>query len=451
MGSTLSLLDSVSVPHLGHIHDRAAELLQRTGMRMDHPDARNLLRDNGCTLAEGNVVRFPRKLIDKALASLPESYRMGTREGSVLMAPDALHFRCQSGCINVMDHRTGECRSGTLEDVVAVTRVMERTENLTVTCSLLYPWDVPLDRRDIATVEVMLEHSGKHIYVQPYTGASARVIIDLTEKSGGSKQRPRATFITAPTTPLICAENELEIMMAAARSGIPIMAASTPLCGATSPVTLAGQIILHHAENLAVFTYIQLLEPGAPVTYGIRPGILDMRTANSTWGNVEWGMSSYVLAHLARHLGFMTDVVGFTTDSKVSDFQCGSEKTLNAALLAQAPCNMVAGVGFIETILTASPAQILLDDEVAGIFRRIRRGINWDDDRMALDLIDRVGPGGNYLTEEHTVRYFREELYEPLLFDRNMRDAWKSASGKDAEQRAREMVSSLLGKAESRA
>jgi len=95
MGSTLSLLDSVSVRHLEHIHDHAAELLQRTGMRMDHPDARNLLRDNGCTLAEGNVVRFPRKVIDRALASLPGSYRMGTRDGSVAMEPDALHFRCQ--------------------------------------------------------------------------------------------------------------------------------------------------------------------------------------------------------------------------------------------------------------------------------------------------------------------------------------------------------------------
>ncbi|HUV08194.1 MAG TPA: trimethylamine methyltransferase family protein [Spirochaetia bacterium] len=439
-----SLMESVSVENLRVIHESSLRVLSEFGLRIEHEAARKVLSNNGCPIGEGGVARFPAAVVEKAVSRAPRSYVMGARGKALEMSCDSTHFRCQSGCINVVDHRTGVFRPGTMSDAVELTRIMEEAEHLSVVSSLLFPWDAPLEDRDVATVEVMLEHSTKHIYVQPYTGPSAERIGRLAAEAGGKAGRPFVTFITAPTSPLLCASNELQIMEVACRYGIPVMVGSTPMCGATSPVTLAGQIVLAHAENLALFTLLQLMKPGLPVTYGIRPAVMDMRTGNSTWGDVEWGMATFVLAHLANHFGFITDVVGFPTDSKLSDFQAGAEKGFNAGLISLAPCNMVAGGGFIENILTASAAQVLLDNELAGIYKRVRQGIDWDEEHRAVDLIGRIGPGGNYLTDDHTLKFFRSEIYEPGIFDRNVRENWILKGSRDAAQSAAEQADLIL-------
>jgi trimethylamine--corrinoid protein Co-methyltransferase len=343
----------------------------------------------------------------------------------------------------MIDSGTGQCRQGTLEDVKELTKVMEKAEHLSVVTSLLYPWDVPIEERDIATVETMLAYSTKHIYVQPYTGPSAERIAHIVQKAGSTRQSPYVSFIVSSTSPLVLSPNEIECLRVASRHGIPVMIGGTPICGATSPVTIASQVILAHAETLALYAILHFLNPESPATYGIRPATLDMRTGNMTWGDVEWGMASFVLAHLAHSMGFLTDVVGFPTDSKLPDFQAGAEKGFVGGILSLAPCNMIAGCGFIETILTASASQIVLDNELAGMFARAARGVEWDDAHRALDLMRRIGPGGNFLAEDHTVQFYREEFYQPAIFDRMMRHSWVQNGSEDIVRKALEEAKSM--------
>lgn len=424
--------------HLDRIHAKALEVLERFGMRMEDDACRQLLIDHGCQSGDDRIVHFPPAVIERAVADSPSAYVMGSAGGAVEMSVDSMHFRCQSGCINVLDHATGQVRPAVLDDVVTVTKVIDAAEHLSVVASLLYPQDVPPDDRDVATVDVMLEHSRKHIYVQAYHGDSARRIAERVQQAGSTAEAPYLTFITGSTSPLTCVAEESQIQRVAVEHGLPVMAGGTPTCGATCPVTLAGQMVLQHAENLAMLAHVQSLKPGHPSSYGIRPALLDMRTANHTWGHVEWGMVTYVLAHLARRLGLISDVVGLPTDSKLCDFQAGAEKSFTAALTALSPGNMIAGAGFVETILTASGEQVLIDNELAGMAKRLRRGIDWDDRRAAVDLIGEVGPGGDYLTEDHTLEFFRDEFYDPTIFDRHMRHTWATSGAHDTPSAARQ-------------
>jgi trimethylamine--corrinoid protein Co-methyltransferase len=202
--------------------------------------------------------------------------------------------------------------------------------------------------------------------------------------------------------------------------------------------------VLHHAENLAGLVLAQVYEPGAPISYAIRPSGMDMRTANSVWGGAEWGVATAVLLQLARRFGFITDAVGLPTDSKTLDEQAGLEKGFNAAFAAVFGANIVAGAGFIETIMTGSLEQLVIDDDIAGMMLRARRGIEIDDDRLASQLIQDVGSGGNYLTDPHTLRYMRSEVFIPAVLNRQNRHAWAKAGEQNTVQSARQRAKDLL-------
>ena len=214
------------------------------------------------------------------------------------------------------------------------------------------------------------------------------------------------------------------------------MCGSTPMGGATSPVDLAGEIVLQHAENLAGLIVIQIARPGTPATYAIRPSVMDMRSGASVWGAVEWSMMSSVLLPLARKRGFLTDVVRLTTDSKRPDSQAGAEKGVGASFAGIYGANIVAGTGFLETIMTGDFAQLAIDNDLAQSIKRIRKSIDLSDLSRAVESIVRVGPGGNYLAENQTIEHMRD-IVVPELFDRENRANWAANGSRETAESAR--------------
>jgi trimethylamine--corrinoid protein Co-methyltransferase len=436
---------------LDRFHLLALEVLHKTGIYAPEAETLAAMQEAGFEVSHDEQrVRYPPELVEEHLAHVPNHFPIAGRdpEDDLELGMDSLLVRPQSGCPNVLDVDTGACRPASMDDVLAMARLNDALPHIHLAGALLYPQDVPAQDRDVAILAAMFKTTRKHVYIQPYGLDGAARMAQMAEViRGGAKEaasRPPVTLITGPTSPLTIAPNELAIVRLAAQKRVPLMFGSTPMCGATGPMTLAGQIVLHHAENLAGLVLAQVYEPGAPVSYAIRPSSMDLRTANSVWGAVEWGMATAAMLQLARRCGLITDAVGLSTDSKALDEQAGLEKGFNAAFSALFGANIVAGAGFIETIMTGSLQQLVIDDDVAGMMLRARRGIEVDDDRLASQLIQHVGPGGNYLTDPHTLRYMRTETFIPAVLNRQNRHNWTDAGERDIVQVARRRAVDLI-------
>jgi len=436
---------------LDRFHLLALETLEKTGVQASEPETLAAMDEAGLDVAyDERRIRYPPALVEQYLSCIPNRYLIAGRDpkDDLELSMGSLFVRPQSGCPNVLDLENGVCRPALMSDIEAMARLNDMLPNIHLAGALLYPNDVPSEDRDVAVLACLLKLSRKHIYVQAYEPGGAARMIEIAEVlRGGSREaatRPPFTLITGPNSPLMITPSELGIIRLAAKERMPLMHGSTPTSGLTAPVTLAGQIVLHHAENLAGLVISQVFQPGTPISYAIRPATMDMRDANSVWGMVEWGMVTAALLQLARHHNLVTDVVGLPTDSKALDEQAGLEKGINAIFATLYGGNIVAGAGFIETIMTGSLEQLVIDDDLAGIMLRARRGIEVDDDRLASRLIQGIGPGGDYLTDPHTLRHMRSEIFIPAVLNRQNRHNWTRAGAQDLIQSARQRAKDLI-------
>ena len=436
---------------LSRLHGLSLRILETTGMRLPDQAVLAAMADAGFGVSfEQQQVRFPAHLVESYLARIPSRMVLGGRTPAddLELNLDSLFARPQSGCVNVLDLSSGACRPAVLADVEAMARLNDALPSITLAASLVYPNDVPETSRDTVALATLLNNTSKPIFTQPYdAGGATRMAEMINAHRGGSAEavrRPPVVFILAPTSPLEIAPNELAIMRIAAARGIPSFCGSTPMCGATGPMTLAGQVLLMHAENLACLVVMQVLRPGAPVIYGIRPALMDMRTTTALWGGAEFGMVSAINLQLARRIGLITDTEGTPTDSKALDEQAGIEKGFNAAFAALYGANIATGAGYIDMIMTASFEQLVIDNDIAGMMLRARRGIEFDEDRLAMEVIQRVGSAGNYLTDPHTLRHLRSETFRPAVFDRQNRTMWESSGAREIVEVARETARKLI-------
>jgi len=445
----LSLIQSHS--ELQQFDELALRILEMTGIEAREEPLLAEMADAGFDVDRSDSrIRFAPELVDSFLVEVPRSFTLGGREheDDLLLDGSSFYVRPQSGCPNVVDIETGAHRPAVLEDVKKLAVLGDALPHIHLAASLLYPSDVPGRSRDLAALAAIFENTRKHVYIQPYDPIGMERMVEMALCLRGSREavreRPPFTAIMGLTSPLVFAPNEIGAMRVAARNAIPLMCGSTPMNGATGPVTLAGEIVLHHAENIAGLVIAQVMRRGSPVTYAIRPSTMDMRTGASVWGSVEWGMMTAVLLQLAAYRGLIGDAVGLSTDSKTADIQSGAEKGLNAVFSALFGAAVVAGAGFLDTIMTGSFEQLVVDNDLSGAMQRIRSGITVDDDHLAVEPIQRIGPGGNYLTEPHTLKYMKDEVFMPSVFSRDLRHRWVEKGSRTGAEAARERVLELL-------
>jgi trimethylamine--corrinoid protein Co-methyltransferase len=220
---------------------------------------------------------------------------------------------------------------------------------------------------------------------------------------------------------------------------------SAPMAGSTSPVTLAGSLVQLNAEQLSGIVLTQLVRPGTPVLAGYIPGVADMRSGGYLGGAVEFGMMQAAAAQLAHFYRVPIYCSGGMTDAKLPDAQAGYEKMATFLLAAMGGCNYIHhAFGMVTNMSAASLEQAVIDDEIVGMAMRVLRGIEVTEGSMAVEAIHRVGPGGHYLMDDHTVRFMRSELFPPPLADRQNRAMWEEAGKQDTRARAMARVEKLL-------
>ena len=252
-------------------------------------------------------------------------------------------------------------------------------------------------------------------------------------------------MVTCGISPLKLDEYYGNLTVTIARQGIPVVVPAEPLCGATAPITLAGNLVVQNVDSLVGVMLTQLVNPGTPVLYGCISSITDLRDMKYLSGAVEMGLMNAASAQMARFYKLPLYSTAGMSDAKVNDGQAGYETALTGLMVALAGGNFIHdAAGFLEFCLTASYDKLVIDNEIIGMIMRAVEGIRVDEEALAFDLMKKVGPGGHFVSARHTRKHMRFEQYQPLLSDRDNRDQWTRSGSKTTAARATEQVREIL-------
>ena len=440
---------------LDAIHSASLEVLEKTGVRIHHGESiLKMLKDNGCNVDfEKGVVRFPSYVVEEAVKKIPKIYVMYGRNPKYDCKVDGRHvyFTTDTETPNTVDLQTGEWRPSTMDDLEKLTRVADALDSIASGGHLTTSLDKPNNVRCLYDYAAALNNTEKpcgwSVYPPELAMKLADYQLEITTAVAGNekklKDRPliRGGFCTE--SPLKFEGRYVEIALKLAKLGFPCGVASMPLGGATAPVTLAGSLVITNAEVLSGVCTVQLASPGTNMGVSYIMGNLNMKTG--LWGQgPEEGLLCAGAAELARHYGFRTTVLGFNTACKMSGAQASYEKTLSTLLPVLAGADEVYGAGSFEGGMAASFEELVMDDEICKAVLKAVQGIEVNDETLAIDVIDKVGPGGHFLAEKHTLNHFKDVLFFSEVADRQSYDGWKKAGGKSMVKRAREKAEEIL-------
>ena len=440
---------------LGRIHDASLVVLERTGLLVENDQARALYRQGGARV-EGVRVFITPAMVETALTSVPSTVLLAGRELSqdVVLEGKRVYAGTGGSPTMVLDPGADRVRPGTLGDLADLARLADALDYCDFITIPLHPTDVPPEDAPVNRFYTCLANSTKHVMsnVQGSTGslAGAGQVIELGSMIAGGmealRMRPMVSAVTSwMVSPLHLDTGVTDILIEWCKHGLPVALSSAPMAGSTSPVTLAGTLVQLNAEQLSGIVLTQLVRPGTPVLAGYIPGVVDMRSGGYLGGAVEFGMMQAAAAQLAHRYEVPIYGSGGMTDSKIPDVQAGYEKMATLILAAMGGCNYIHhAIAMLTNMNAASLEQAVLDDEMVGMAMRVLRGVDVTDDSLAIEAIDRVGPGGHFLMDGHTLQFMRSELFHPLLADRQNRPAWEAADKNDSRARAIARVRTLL-------
>ncbi|HTO99867.1 MAG TPA: trimethylamine methyltransferase family protein [Anaerolineales bacterium] len=432
---------------LERIHAASLEILERTGMRMHEPRVLDLLQKHGASVDDGNRVRIPRALVEWALSVAPKSTTLYKRNGDAGMVLEGhnMYFGTGSDCPNVIDFRTGERRPGTLQDIVEATRICDSLPNIDFLMSFCIANDLDPLTYDRHQMRAMLMNSSKPILFVTLDFDGCVDAIRMAEAVAGGaealKSRPLCACYINVSNALQHNREALQKLYFLAEKGLPATYTPVVLRGATGPVTAAGAIALANAGELAGLVVAQLVREGTPVilTGGVND-MLEMRTAIDCYSDPT---NRVMLVELAHRYGL--PIFGLTgcSDSKLPDQQAAAEAALSILLESLAGAQMAHDVGYLDSGMTNSVEQVVICDEIIGYTKHFMSDLEVSDETLALDLIDQIGPDGDFMGSQHTRKHFREDWY-PQLFERRNYDGWLKAGGKTLRERAQEKALSIL-------
>jgi len=332
-----------------------------------------------------------------------------------------------------------------LEDL---TRLQDKLENPHMMHCTVIPSDVPIVGSSLIRYALTTRNTWKHVFADSEGKQGFLDLLKLTRIVTGEEDLRKKHFFTTCScivSPLKQNRDSVEVIMEAARWSVPNILDEMPTPGGTAPVTLAGLLVEQNANILCSLVIAQLVNPGAPCIYGAPSCGMDMRTGNVSGAAPEAGLIAVASAQIAHHYG-LPCMTGVGLDSKIPDQQAGYERASNFLMNALGGTNLyVDSTGALEQERLCSYEQVVIDNEILQMVYRILRGIEVTDETLALDIIRNVGPlGAHFLSQEHTRKHMRTELWIPDLTDRNTWEGWERMGGKDIRERAKEKAERIL-------
>ena len=430
----------------------AFQLLLNPGVKVQSPQARQLLKDVGATVdEEKEIALIPEEVVHRALATVPHEFWLYSRSGEAVVqyGGDAVHFDPGSCGVHILDPETLEHRSSTSSDLIRLVQVTEMLPEIDTQSTAVVCNEIPKEIGDLFRLFLVLWYSNKPIVTGAFSTRTTQIMFDLLAvfRNGreGLKEKPLAVFDVCPTPPLIWSDFGSQNLIDLARAGVPAQIVSMPLAGAAAPVTLLGSVVQHAAECLSGITLHQAAQPGAPIVWGGAPAIFDMRQGTTPMGAIETAMLDAAYAQVGKSLGLPTHGYLGASDAKLVDAQAGIESSLTAMVGALAGMNMISGVGMLDFLACQSVEKLVVDAESIAMVKRLLQGIEVQTDPLATHFYDDFHFKSDFLKQRLTRQLFpKEQVLPSMVIDRGSIRVWEEQGKTDAFQRARRRVKELL-------
>jgi len=431
------------------LHAAALEVLERVGVEI-HSDAALAVARRAGARVDGSRVKFPPALVERCIRSAPSRVVLCDRDGtrSLMLEAGRFYFGAGPTTIYTIDPLTGERRIPGLADTRRASRVMDALPNIDFQMDFGSVGDVDARFMDVHAFEAMLTNSTKPIVHWAYTTRNCRAMIDMAAAVVGGLEALRAhpcfAIYSEPVSPLMHEFDALDVAMLMAEQGLPAIYTPAPLGGATAPATLAGVIVISLCESLSGLVLHQTVREGAPFVMGGVITILDMAATQITYGSPESMLMAAGLSEMAHYYQIPMFSTAGCSDSKVCDGQHAAEVAQNLLLAALSGGNLIHDVGFMESGNCTSLQALVIADEIIGQVKRIAKGIEVNEETLAIDVIAAVGPGGDYLRQRHTKSHYRKEWFFPTLLNRGRYQEWASSGKPDLAARAQEKLLRII-------
>jgi len=428
------------------IHLSTLEVLERTGIKVESGEALQIFEDAGAKVKRGNgygLVKLPGYLVEQVIRWAPNTHVFCGRQAQddFVISGRRVGFTAGFGeHVKIVDLETRQVRNTVKNDLAEITRIQDALDVISVVERAACSGDQPSISQPLHNFEAMVTNTSKHCFLSFGNRESGSRIIEMAHEVVGGKEdfdeRPFVTPLVSATSPLTLGQNCCDMTVTAARAGLSLGIFVMSLSGATSPATLAGVIVQHNAETLAAIALAQFTRRGTPCIYCGCSTIMDMRLGTSPVGVPELALLSITSAKLAQYYKIPSWVGACASDSKVPDVQQAYDFSLTAIPAALAGANLIFGIGAIESALTFDFAAMITGAEQAQRIQRLIQGIAIDDEHLSVDLIHEVGPGGNFLSHDHTYKHMYQ-FSKSSLFDRRNRTDWLDhTNGQDLTERA---------------
>ncbi|MFO7713712.1 trimethylamine methyltransferase family protein [Desulfosarcina sp.] len=438
-------LQVVNDAQIAQIHMATLDVLERTGIKITHPKALEILAGGGARV-NGDRVKIPGWLVEDAIRKAPSRIVLAKRTGerTIFLERDKSYFGPSLDCVDYLDPKTHQRTRFVSDNVKATAALCDALPNFQWCMTIGMADDVPADIADRVIARKVFENCKKPLVFCCKDTNSVKDTYDMALLLCGGKEKfdeaPTIVHYSEPISPLVYFDPAIDKIMYCAEKRIPLINFPAPQCCGSSPATFAGALVQASAESLSGLVVHQLVAPGAPFIYGAFTTIMDMRSTVFSYGAVEMSLMTAAMAQMAQNYKLPFFGTAGATDAKFCDAQAGAEAALQILSAATAGSGLVHDCSsWMDHGSLASPEFMVLVHDIVDSVNHYMQGIPVTEETLALGVIHRVGPGGHYLQDPHTLKNFKKIKYSEI-FERMVYDQWRSAGARTFEQRLQEVT-----------
>jgi len=436
----------LSQSELDAIHNASLKILERTGIKVMSTQALDVLKKAGAKVdCASNHASIPRNLVQEALGMVPKTITYAARnpKHDFTLNKQEPHFCADGSAPFIIDSETGERRYSTSDDIARCATIADYLDHVHVVWRMATAMDVPQSMQNIVGMYTCLSNTEKHFEGGISSGKEAQYAIEIAAAIVGGKEelrkRPIISAIECPFSPLTYDKGVMEASIELAKAGVPVVIYTMPRVGATGPATLPGTMVMNNAEFLGGLVIQEFASPGAPVVYAIDVSTMDFKTGSSC-GSPERNLMDVGLAQLAYRYGLPTEKESSWGSSRILDAQAGYSKAISLITCMLTAPDIILGLGGLAD--GTCPEAMVFDNGIMDYALGFTRGFEVNDGALAVDLINKVGPGGNFLGEKHTLDHFRERWIPRFSVD--SLETWQRKGSKSIAKVAKEQTEEIL-------
>jgi len=436
------------------VHEASLEILENVGLLVRNEKGRDLFARHGCRVdGETQIVIFPPQVVERNRSLIPASFTFRGRDPQYdrTIPQDGPVIVTGSSAPDIIDPVTGHERRSRSDDIARIAHLINELPGYDVFSVSTLAEDAAPGQFTLARLYPALKNCLKPVRSTASDVPDAEKVLRLGSLIAGSdaayREHPFITHHFCPVvSPLTMDYASTELLIFFAERGWPVYPSIVPNAGLTAPMTLAGTLAQGNAEFLAAAVLMQMVQPGTPLIYSTMPTVADMRSGAYASGGIECGMLHMVFAQMARYYNVPCGGYIGLTNAKINDAQSGFETGMSTLAGLLAGVDMLNMGGLLDALKVFDFAKAVIDDEIAQMLKRVKRGLEFSEGELALDIVAKVGPSGSFMMSPHTIKRMKTTALLPKLADRDSRDSWEKKGALDTHARAMRRVREILAR-----